>query len=167
MPTPESRWERLHALLVDLIALTYHEARNVRYLIKKHEVDAPGYVRLRDLPTNKFKAWAVLSPLRDRARASLEVGSAGSVFEDHFLVTLDDLIVLYKHEAWRDSQTGGNAWDQISRSVKDLGTTMQSGDLDAAEMLADGILQMGHNTGIVGEKLELLEKSLEGDPAAE
>ncbi|MDQ3986861.1 MAG: hypothetical protein M3280_10260 [Actinomycetota bacterium] len=144
---------------VDLVALTYHEARNVRHLVREGLLEPERYSTLMSLPTNKFKAWKDLSALREEASVQGDVQSALRVFSDRFDITLAELEILYKHEGWRNAQIGGNAWARIAAAVNDLATALGSGDSAAASSLFVQILEMRHNTGVIEEKLDLLEKT--------
>src|SRR3989442_15115044 len=47
----------LMELLADGLALVYHEARNVRFLIRASVIPATGWEKLVALPTNRVDAW--------------------------------------------------------------------------------------------------------------
>ena len=152
---------RAEEIFVDVLALTYHEARNVRWLLQEGLVERDQWVPLTQLAHNKFIAWNQLSDLRTIARES-GVGRAPEVFEERFGCGVEDLAVLYEHEGWRNSAAvGGNAWRAIAAAVKDLRDALLRED-ESGDELAVEVLQMRHNTGLVGEKLEVLERGDSG-----
>lgn len=133
----------------------------MRHLIREGLLEPEPYSRLTSLPTNKFKAWKVVTPLREEAAASQNVQGALRVFCTRLGLTLPELATLFKHEGWRSAKVGGNAWADITGAVNDLANALDSGDSMEASSLVERILEMRHNTGIVGEKLDLLDKLVE------
>ena len=60
---------------VQYLCLCYHEARNVRHLVKAGHVPVHPFERLRGLPTNKTDAWNEMAPMRAEA-AELDTARA-------------------------------------------------------------------------------------------
>ena len=142
----------------DLVALIYHEGRNVRHLVKKgHTVD-PKFLSLRDgLATNRCEAWKQIQPLRLEAGKAQSGREVERIFERRFNLTLDDLVVLYADLSWRGTSFGGNAWLPIARKVTQVRDLLDSGRKNEADRLIDLILESYHNTGKISDKLEDLD----------
>lgn len=149
---------RVHAFL-DLVTLTYHEARNVRWLIRAGFAELGAYEPLLQLAKNKFAAWEQLRPLREQAY-ELGVQDGLRVFASRFHCDLAALVELFGHEGWRGNEgLGGNRWREIAATIVQLGDALASGDETRASMLERAVHSMRHNTGVVAEKLALLEGS--------
>jgi len=54
--------------LTDLVTLIYHEARNVRHLVRAKVVESAEWKYLIALPTNRYEAWAEMQEVRRSAR---------------------------------------------------------------------------------------------------
>lgn len=106
-------------LLADYLALVYHEARNVRHLIHAGFIDSGPWTRLISLPVNREKAWRELQSIRAAARKAQPPRDVLSAFERRFEISLQQLIELYGHQAWRGGAHGGNAWKGIAQLVGD------------------------------------------------
>jgi hypothetical protein len=142
----------------DLVTLLYHEERNVRHLVKKGHLIDPKFLSLRErLATNRCQAWKQIQSLRLEARKARSHKEIELIFEQHFKLTLNDLVFLYAHPSWKGTPYGGNAWLPIARKVKEVRDLLDSGREDEANCLMNLILQMSHNTGKVSEKLKNLD----------
>lgn len=142
----------------DLVALLYHEGRNVRHLVKKDSAIDPKFLSLRDkLPTNRCKAWNEIRPLRlesSQARSHKEIECT---FERHFKLTLDDLADLYSYPGWKGTLYCGNAWLPIAHKVMEVSHLLDCGKEEEANCLVRLISEMDHNTGKVSAKLKNLD----------
>jgi hypothetical protein len=138
--------------LADFCTLCYHEARNVRFLIKEGLVDANKYGLLRDLPTNRRKAWAELQPIRQKADKSEKAAQVLHLFEERFGLGLQDLVELFENGGWRASAFGGNKWKDITGAVKELSGILDGPEVDRAHRLVQHISEMPHNTTAVAGK---------------
>lgn len=147
---------------VDYLCLVYHEARNVRHLIRSSLVEAGRYERLRALPTNRDEAWVSMGALRREAKAHGSAAGAVSVFLRRFGLSPDELLELYRSPHWKSAVIGGNRWAAIADAVVRLGDALDGGQTATALDLLRRIPQMCHNTGQVGEKLRRL-LAREGD----
>jgi hypothetical protein len=147
---------------VSYVCLVYHEARNVRHLVKQGYLEREPYRRLCDsLATNTYVAWSQLQPVRAEAT---EKGwtMAHLIFGIHFNgLLLWDLEALFGDPHWKHSPVGGNRWRDVTRAVIDLLEAFASPSADASESLLREIPLMRHNTGLVGEKLEHLDAYLD------
>jgi hypothetical protein len=146
--------------LADFCTLCYHEARNVRFLIKEGLVDADKYGLLRELSTNRCKAWAELQSIRQKAGKSEQADQELHLFEERFGLGLQDLVELFENGRWRASAFGGNKWKDITTAVKELSVI-----LEGADRLAQHISEMPHNTTAltgknVGAKLRELDECI-------
>jgi len=83
------------AEVTDFVALLYHEARNVRHLIKKGFLDEEPWRWVVSLPVSRDEAWREMSSLRTNARQATSVDEVTSVFEQRFHVTLKELIEMF------------------------------------------------------------------------
>jgi len=82
--------------VVDFLCLVYHEARNVRHLIKKSLIDGAPYKALVNLPTGRDEARAAMAPARREAARASSAESAARVFHRRFSRSLDELEELYR-----------------------------------------------------------------------
>jgi hypothetical protein len=145
--------------IVDLLCLVYHEARNVRHVIKKGLVGGEPYKALVNLPTNREEAWAAIEQVRREAVKAGSAGSAAAVFQRRFGRSLGDLEQLYRAPFWKNSAYGGNKWVPICSKVRELVEALDSGQTAQAGELRRSIPTMEHNTGLVREKLCRLKGS--------
>jgi hypothetical protein len=142
----------------DYVALVFHEARNVRHLVKKGKLDGARYRLLIDgLSENRAVAWKQIQHLRKRATLAQRARDAEAIFSRAYGLTLEDLSVLSAHEGWKGSQKGGNKWAAIDRAVVELRAAIDLGDASCADRLLQELPLMCHNTGCLGEKLKLLD----------
>jgi hypothetical protein len=146
---------------VDYVTLTYHEARNVRHLIKDGHIDPRSYERLANLPRNREDAWRALQAFRSAARKASSARSAEAVFEERLGVGLEDLKVLFENQNWKHSKTGGNRWACITRGVINLRDAMDRQDMKAVPELVGTIRCMRHNTDGIDSKLCELDRCLD------
>lgn len=159
---PGGLWTVTAALetLVDLICLVYHEARNVRHPIKKEYLAGRAeYRALASLPRNRVEAWASMAKVREKARKAGSGAAAARVFQDQFGLSLAQLTDLFRASFWKNSAYGGNRWAPICFKVRELVDALDSGDEGRVEQLLEFIPKMGHNTGIVEDKLKSLSKA--------
>jgi hypothetical protein len=147
-------------LLVDYVALVYHEARNVRYLIRVRAVEPEAWKYLVTLPVNRHKAWEALQGIRAEAHQAETVRAALLPFERRFKVTLEQLLVLYDNPAWRHAAYGGNAWKIIATLVWSLAAALEKDQLDEVSGVLTRLFQAQHNTGSVVAKLRQLDEAL-------
>jgi hypothetical protein len=106
-----------HAFFVDRLTLIYHEARNVRHLIRANHLPSAGWERLRSLPKSRSEAWTYLQSCRHQARQASSASGAAQVFERLLAVGLTGLLEMYENPQWHHTKGyGGNAWAQITRA---------------------------------------------------
>jgi hypothetical protein len=147
-------------LLVDYTTLVYHEARNVRHLIRKRVVEPEVWKYLVSLPENKSQAWKALQGLREKAKQANSVQESLRQFENRFRVTLEQLQILYGHAAWRSEAYGGNKWKDITIMVRHLAYTLENEQVDEINNVLEMLFQARHNTGLLVEKLHKLDDEL-------
>lgn len=148
-------------LFVAYLCLVYHEARNVRHLVKERFRERGPYQYLQTLPTKREAAWAAVQDLRRRASRTGSATAASEMFADRFRLALEELVDLYEDTHWRNYPLGGNQWSGITRSVIELRDALDQGDAERVSDLLSRIPAMTHNTGQVGEKLRRLDAALE------
>jgi hypothetical protein len=146
--------------LVDYTTLVYHEARNVRHLIKAEKVEPESWKYLVSLPTNRKQAWEALQDIRLKAQQANNVHAALLPFEQRFKVNLEQLQGLYENPAWHNAPYGGNAWKDITRLVWSLSTALEKENYEEGEEILERLSQARHNTGLLAEKLRQLNGSL-------
>jgi hypothetical protein len=146
-------------LLVNYVALVYHEARNVRHLIQVRAVDPEAWKYLVALPVNRHKAWEALQGIRAEAQQAETVRAALLPFERRFKVTLDQLRVLYDNPAWRNAAYGGNAWKAIAMLVWRLAAALEKDQSDEVSGVLTMLFQAQHNTGSLVAKLRQLDEA--------
>jgi hypothetical protein len=88
-------------LIADGLALVYHEARHVRFLISAAHIPGAGWEQLVSLPKNRVEAWRVIRPVRQSAASRLRAADAGRLFEACFHKTPEDLQLLYADPHWK------------------------------------------------------------------
>ena len=152
--------DKFLAALVDYMSLAYHEARNVRYLIRAGHLLPQNYSELVNLPNNREEAWKDIQKLRVAAKQVRSVREAEAVFLRRFRIDLDELLVLFKNLNWRHSSMGGNRWADITNAVIGLREAIDSEDPARAVSLVASIREMHHNTNGVGTKLAGLDQIL-------
>ncbi|CAN5354548.1 hypothetical protein BH20ACT22_BH20ACT22_15240 [soil metagenome] len=145
---------------VDVLSLAYHEARNVRHLIKAGHLSPESFGRLRSLPTNRLEAWREIQSLREQAKKCTAIHEAAALFGEEFNITLSELVHLYRDPHWRGVAYGGNRWAGITAAIEEVLHMVEAGeDASAANRLRE-IPLMDHNTGRVQEKLADLDAAL-------
>jgi len=143
----------------DFSSLLYHEARNVRHLVPRC-ASREKYQKLLILPRKRKEAWAELQPIRQKARHATTTAQVRQMFEQRFELRLRDLVDLFRNPGWHHSTLGGNRWADIASAVSDLSVALDQGNLDNARNLLLKLMEMRHNTGILGDKLRDLDQSL-------
>ncbi len=146
--------------LIDAVALVYHEARNVRHLIRGRRIEPQEWKYLTALPTNRDAAWADLQDLRQRAKEMSTPQESLEAFEKRFHVSLARLEWLYAHPSWRNSSYGGNAWHGVTQLVQVFAECLDSGLDEQVATVRERLRAAQHNTGSVQDKLAKLDRSL-------
>jgi hypothetical protein len=154
------------ARLADYVALVYHEARNVRHLIRAQASEPEQWKYLVALPVNRDKAWQALQGARAQARRTHSTAGVLQVFERRFRVSLPQLVALYGNQAWRNQPYGGNAWKAIAELVQKLVVCLEAGRPSEADGLLKALRIVRHNTGALIEKLARLDGGLGLEPEA-
>lgn len=149
--------------LASLLALVYHEARNVRYLVKGGYLDRSGCGKLLVLPNKRVEAWKAVQNTRRRALSTNTADQACRVFGHQFGIGLDQLVTLYENPDWKHAKLhGGNAWASITRMVIGLAKAIDQSDQVSVEMHLSDLKKASHNKGTLMTKLMELDRSLEG-----
>jgi hypothetical protein len=139
----------------DYVALMYHEARNVRHLIRGGHFPAAGWEAIISLPKNRESAWSEVELFA--ASLSNDAATVIDSFKARFGKGLDELIEMFANQNWRHAkQYGGNAWARIGLKVRKLGDALIAGDDDIATLIEKDLQMEEHNTGTVASKLEKL-----------
>lgn len=160
MPTPLPPDPDRFALLADYVALVYHEARNVRHLIRAGAIEPEEWKYLVSLPVNRDEAWQALQDVRAQARQANDPAGVLHIFERRFRVSLAQLVALYGNQAWRNQAYGGNAWERVAELVRQLAECLDAGRLSEADGLLGALRIARHNTGAVIDKLSRLDRAL-------
>ncbi len=148
----------------DVVALCYHESRNVRHLLRENLLEPEPWKFVVSLPNNRYDAWRALVPLLTKARQATSVNAALRVFEIRFHVSLDELEAMFADQNWRHARAyAGNAWQAIVRLVLQLADALRVIDTTLAVQLETKLKNVRHNTGSLQEKLAHLEKALAKD----
>ena len=141
-------------LFADGLTLVYHEARNVRFLIKGDHIEREGWERLLNLPSDRVKAWKDLQSLRKAARGKLAADEVSQVFEKQFGRGLKDLATLYANQNWKHANAyGGHAWCHVTQLVVELGHALKRSDQAAINATCDALLLAKHNNGQLRNKI--------------
>lgn len=148
-------------LYVDSISLIYHEARNVRHLVKKGYLPKVGLEKIISLPRNRVEAWREVQPSRKEAHDLNTVEGANKVFFERFGINLQELLKIYQNKNWEHAKEyGGNAWAEVTELMLFLGRTLRSQDTKQIEEACDRLGQACHNNGKLLDKLNSLDKQL-------
>ncbi len=144
---------------VELMALVYHEARNVSRIFHLHAASTKTFGRLADLPPDDALAWQKLINLQQRGSEAASAKEAEALFREDFGCSLDEIQAMFENPAWkRFPQYGGPRWAAIAKAVSGLGHAIDKKKDDAAaQKLLSEILAMRHNTGTVEHKLSRLK----------
>src|SRR5271154_2801725 len=143
---------------VELMALVYHEGRNVSRIFHLNAASTRTFGKLADLPPDDHKTWELLIPSQQRAAEGGSAKDAEAVFRDDFGCSLLDIGKMFEHSAWRRfPQYGGARWAAIAKSVGDLRDAIDAKDDAAIAKLLGEIPAMRHNTGSVEHKLSRLK----------
>lgn len=154
------------ARFADYVALVYHEARNVRHLIRAGAAGSEDWKHLVALPVKRDSAWQALQEVRAQARLAKDVPAILQVFERRFHVSLSSLVTLYGNQAWRSQPYGGNAWERIAELVRRLAERLEAGNIPEADGLFEALRTSKHNTGTFIEKLSRLDRAVGFEPTA-
>jgi hypothetical protein len=146
------------AQCVELMALVYHEGRNVSRIFHLNAASTRTFGKLADLSPEDGKAWEMLIPSQQRASEKTSAKEAEAQFRDDFGCSLLDIGKMFEHSAWRRfPQYGGARWAAIAKSVQDLRDAIDANDDAATSKLLGEIPAMRHNTGTVEHKLSRLK----------
>ena len=149
-------------IFVDGLALIYHEARNVRFLIKDGNLEPDRWEELIKLPKNRGKAWEQLQTLRGIGKESSLASQASARFAAKFGPSVDELITLYQNPHWKDAAGyGGHKWINVTEIVRDLGSALEEGRANDASVFCDDLIASSHNNGLVRDKIRRMDESIE------
>jgi hypothetical protein len=110
-------------------------------------------------PNTPFLSIPNVTTLHTTAESGRE---AEGVFQRRFHVSLDDLVAISEDPHWSGTQKGGNRWAQIDRVLIELRAAIDRQDEKRTAELLEQLPLMRHNTGLVGEKLKLLDAICKG-----
>ncbi len=145
----------------DYVALMYHEARNVRHLIRDGHFSGNGWEAITFLPTNRTEAWKEISQFIDSLEETEDITVLLERFESHFRKSIDELGSMFANPKWKHAQSyGGNAWARIATKVCTLRDNLISGNVSDVVTLEASLRSESHNTGTVEDKLHSLNSSL-------
>ena len=143
---------------VEFVALVYHEGRNVKSLFRHNAASKKTFGQLADLPPDPGPAWDRLIAVQQKAAGTASAAEAENVFRDELGCALSDLAAMFGHQAWhRVPGAGGARWAAITKSVIDLGASIDKKEEAAAAKQIEEIRLMHHNTGTVKDKLARLK----------
>src|SRR5215472_9467627 len=117
---------------VELVALVYHEGRNVKSLFRHNAASKKTFGHLADLPPDPGPAWDRLIAVQQKAASAASAAETENVFKEDLGCSLADLATIFGNTAWhRVPGAGGARWEAITKSVIDLGASIDKND-DAA-----------------------------------
>jgi len=147
-------------LFADFVTLAFHEARNVRHLVRDGKLQkTPFRVLIDGLPADRDEAWRELQRLRAKAGGAPTAAAAEAVFRRRFSLSLEDLVKLSASQHWAGSRRGGNKWAEIDRAVMRLRDAIDAHDHGQVAELFVFLPKMEHNTGNLGDKLKSLDEA--------
>jgi hypothetical protein len=143
---------------VELMALVYHEGRNVSRIFHLNAASTKTFGKLAELSPDDAKAWEMLIPSQQRATETASAKDAEALFREDFGCSLLDIGKMFEHTAWRRfPQYGGVRWAAIAKAVIELRDALDAtNDTSAGRLLAE-IPAMRHNSGSVEHKLSRLK----------
>src|SRR5438128_2052655 len=116
-------------VLLDSVALIYHESRNVRHLVNGKWLSPEPWRNIISLPTNREDAWHEIAPLRDKALQATNLDQALKIFETRFRRSLPELEELFSNSNWKHAKLyGGNAWVNITKLAIALANALRNRD---------------------------------------
>jgi hypothetical protein len=143
---------------VELMALVYHEGRNVSRIFHLHAASTKTFGKLAELGPDDSKAWEMLIPSQQRATETASAKDAEALFRQDFGCSLLDIGKMFEHTAWkRFPQYGGARWAAIAKAVIDLRDALDGKNDAAARKLVAEIPAMRQTTGTVEHKLSRLK----------
>jgi hypothetical protein len=143
---------------VEMMALVYHEGRNVGRIFHLHAASTRTFGKLAELPPDDRKAWQMLIPSQQRATETASAKDAEALFREDFGCSLLDIGKMFEHTAWkRFPQYGGARWAAIANAVIELRDAIDAKNEAAAAKLLAEIPALRHNTGTVEHKLSRLK----------
>jgi hypothetical protein len=144
------------------LALAYHEARNVRHLLRSHLIEPNQlWQKLVQLPTNRYDAWRQILPQFEMARTAPTPDRAADVFVGGLGVTLEDLKTMFANRNWRHAKAyGGNAWARIVDMTMALGNALKLADGESSKTIGSKLLSAAHNTGSLQQKFLELNQAI-------
>lgn len=143
---------------VELMALVYHEGRNVSRIFHLNAASTRTFGKLAELPPDDAKAWQMLIPAQQRASEAASAKDAEAQLREDFGCSLLDIGKMFEHSAWkRFPQYGGARWAAIANSVGELRDAIDAKDDAAIAKLLEAVPAMRHNTGTVEHKLSRLK----------
>src|SRR5271167_2795775 len=119
----ESSTESSTALpqFVEMMALVYHEGRNVSRIFHLNAASTRTFGKLAELAPDDGKAWQTLIPSQQRATETASAKDAEALFREDFGCSLLDIGKMFEHTAWkRFPQYGGARWAAIANAVIEL-----------------------------------------------
>jgi hypothetical protein len=143
---------------VEMMALIYHEGRNVSRIFHLNAASTKTFGKLAELGPDDGKAWEMLIPAQQRATETASAKDAEALFREDFGCSLLDIGKMFEHTAWRRfPQYGGARWAAIAKAVIDLRDALdKKEDARTAKLLAE-IPALRHTTGTVEHKLSRLK----------
>lgn len=143
---------------VELMALVYHEGRNVSRLFHLNAASRKTFGQLAELPPEPKQAWDKLINVQQRAAEAESAKAAEAVMSESYGCSLDEVRAMFEHQAWkRLPMYGGARWAAIAKAVIELRDAIDAKDDAAAERLLKDIPAMRHNSGSVEHTLASLK----------
>jgi hypothetical protein len=159
----DSSTETVSALpqFVEMMALVYHEGRNVSRIFHLNAASTKTFGKLAELSPDDAKAWEMLIPSQQRATETASAKDAEALFREDFGCSLLDIGKMFEHTAWRRfPQYGGARWAAVAKAVIELRDALDAKSDAASTKLLAEIPAMRHNTGSVEHKLSRLKARL-------
>lgn len=143
---------------VELMALVYHEGRNVARLFHLNAASRKTFGQIAELPPDPKQAWDKLINIQQRAAEAESAKAAEDPMRENYGCSLDELHAMFEHQAWkRLPMYGGARWAAIAKAVIELRDAIDAKDDAAVERLLREIPAMRHNSGTVEHKLASLK----------
>ena len=148
-------------LLADGLALVYHEARHVRFLVSEGHLPLEPWGALIDLPREGVEAWRAILPWRKKAATETSGAAAVEVFRKEYERPAADLAVLFAKPNWHHTEgVGGVVWGRVVASVLTLRDTIDAGDPEETAAACSHLVYARHSEGRLRTKIAELDRAV-------
>jgi hypothetical protein len=147
-------------ILVDGLALAYHEARHVRVLTKAGHLSLDDWAPFIDLPRDRIEAWRTILARRQAAALETDAKTAATIFATEYGRPAADLAVLFSNPHWIEAAVGGQSWRQVIARVLTLRDTLAAGDPAQFEPACARLVNFKLDDGRLRDRIAGLDRAI-------